>query len=232
MKVVPKILLVITIYFLGFQVKAQSFKKGDFIINANYGQPNLAAYYQKNLYEKRLLSYYDGGDYTNHYSSTGVLSIRSEYAITNKLGLSFGVSLWKYNTSEEFVYREHFMASYGARHSAFNRQQATFQALTLRLNRHFGSCRKIDPCLGFGVGITRIIYKTQAYSLDSGNQVLLSAHTSPADLLPAFALTFGLRYYPLSWFGLNFEAGYDAGALFSGGLVFRYPSSKNKVDTK
>ncbi|PBQ34200.1 hypothetical protein CNR22_21310 [Sphingobacteriaceae bacterium] len=211
-------------------MKAQSFKKGDILFNVNYGQPNAAAFYQKTLYQKRLSVYYNG-DYTQNYSNTGVLSLKCLYARSSKVEVGLGIGLWKYNTSEVYIYREHVMANYGSMHTASNKEEATFQALTLRLNRHFGNYKKIDPYVGFGLGVTRISYKEQHYSLDSGSPVLLADQIYPSDFLPTFALTFGLRYYPLYWFGLNFEAGYDAGALLSGGLIFKY-ASKNKGETK
>jgi hypothetical protein len=212
---------------------AQGFKQGDIILNGNYGGPQvtpavlrtaLKVYYKTNKNPNDNFSF--------AISNSGVLNGKAEYGATDEAGLGFAVSYWDMAINVKNNYQDvdptdntskSFEDNYDFKVSAL--------AMGLRGNYHFveeGKMKKIDPYLGFTLGATQYKYDL-AFTTNYPNKTLpVNAYKFKSGWGSYISTTIGIRYYPVSFIGLNAEAGWDRGAFLFGGIVFRLHSKPPK----
>ena len=222
------LILMITLFFCA-ELNAQSFKKGDIIVNANYGAPNL---------KKAIIAWQDfnperyGGGFFDSpqflVSSTGIYSIKAEYAINDKFSVGFSSAYWSMDVTHIFESGEHRMASLFNVHNYKYKYHLSSLSTAVRGNYYFWKKKRMDAHLGVGLGITKHTSTYQYYPDVAGTEEFGRLNFK-SGFGPHFSAAIGLRYYLLPFFGLNFEAGYDTGALFLGGIVFKLSTKKNET---
>src|SRR6478609_9543923 len=181
------------------QANAQVYEKGNVVVDAFYGFPNLFGAIVRNAYDNS--SYYSNVK----VRSLGPLGICAEYLVGDKIGVgaefTYATTVGKYDYSGSgttYSYEE-----------SFNR----FRILP-RLNFHFGSSSQLDPYLTFGMGYGNFKYKltTNDPSQSGGADV-----KDPINF--SYRMGFGLRYFFNDHIGLMGEFGFG-GPLARGGLTF------------
>lgn len=219
--------ILLNAFFLKEGLLAQAFKMGDVVFNANYGAPNLAAAiikwqdFNPSRYEYFL------GPPKYVVSNTNIYSIKAEYAINNKFGLGFSSAYWSMDVEETFRSGEHRMASLQNVHTYKYKYHLSFLSYAIRANYHFRQTKRIDAYLGAGMGLTKQV-STYQYFPDFPNTPEFGRKKYESGIIPHFNASFGARYYIFPFLGLNLEVGYDTGALFLGGIVFKLSTKKKE----
>lgn len=228
-----RILILCLILLVYKNTEAQGFQQGDIILNANIGGPQitpliirsaLKVYYKVNKNPNENFSF--------NISNSGVFNSKAEYAFTNDLGLGFAASYWNMGINVKNNYTDvdptdnqskAFEDNYDFKVSAL--------ALGLRGNYHFGDEKKkskVDPYIGLTIGLTRYTYDLGFSSTFPSKQLPINTYQFKSGWGTYFSSTFGVRYYPISFIGLNAEIGWDRGAFLFGGIAFKFHSKPPK----
>lgn len=210
---------------------SQAFRESDIIINANYGIPQVSAFLLKNavkLYYKNNKK--DNENFLINVSNSGVINGKTEYGLTENVGLGLVGSYWNINCDIINNYEDNdpVTTSLNKYVDEYNVKVSSL-AIGIRGAYHFVEdikAKKIDPYIGLTLGVSR-------YTFDLGFTTSYPGKTLPVDVYKFksgwaqyFSSTFGIRIYPIPYLGLNLEAGYDRGALLFGGVCLRIPSKK------
>jgi hypothetical protein len=233
LKIKNLIFLISTLFFAS-GLKSQSFKKGDIIVSVNYGAPNFEAWYNKRNFFNNFG--YDNGFFpptVYSVSQTGVYSIKGEYALSDKFGVGFSSAYWSMDATETFTSGTHQMASlYNIHVYNYTYHLSSLSAAVLS-NYHFRKNERMDAYMGIGFGITKHVFTYQYYPDSPGTEEEPDRRkTFKAGIGAHFSASLGMRYYLFPFLGLNLEAGYDTGALFLGGIVFKLRTKKSNVPDK
>ncbi len=213
---------------------AQTFKTGDVVVGANYGIPNTAYFITKTA----VKFFYDNADknqtndvVTFNVSGKGVYSARAEYALKENLGVGASLAYWSMRVGVEDHYFQNDPNT-GVYSNYVDNFAFNFSALAIgaRINYHFANEekkeRKIDPYIGGAFGITMYSVGLSFDSNLPGKIAPTNSFNFKSGVGTYFSGTFGLRYYPVKPIGLNFEAGWDKGALLMGGIVLKISTKK------
>jgi hypothetical protein len=234
-KPIIKSIYLTLIFGLAFsKIIAQPFQPGDIIINFNYGAPQITPVILKtaiNLYNKNTSS----KKYEFNVTNSGVFNAKAEYAMVDNFGLGFASSYWDMRVYLKDNYSGTNPIT-GLNESFTDKYDLSISALAfgIRGNYHFLDMLKIeklDPYFGATIGATKYTYglhfssnypdkqAPETYKLfDSGyaSRLLKSGWSS------YISTTFGIRYFPIKYVGLNLEAGWDRGAFLFGGIAFKF----------
>lgn len=211
-------------------LKSQPFKEGDVAFNFNYGIPNISFLVVKT--SAKLIFKSTGSDnFSLNFSQKGVFSGRAEYGLNSKLGAGVSFAYWQMTIGVKDNYFSNNPAT-GVYQNYVDDFKFNLSALAIgaRLNYHFVNSEnresKIDPYIGASLGLT-------SYRLNFSFQSNYAGKVQPNATIGLksgfgayFGATLGLRYYPVKPVGLNFEVGYDKGALLFAGLIFKF-NTKN-----
>ena len=187
-----------------FNSKAQVYEKGNMIIDAYYGGPN--------LYTTSVKGFYNDNSYYHDLkvSSIGPVGARFEYLLSSLIGL--GVNINYANTA--------VTATTGS--LSYNGNQYDYKASFPRLrmmgtfNLHLGKNEKFDPYFLFGLG-----YSTAPFKFESTDPSLPTINVkNPVPLV--FRSEFGMRYFFTDNFGLHVQFGLGGGPLLGGGLSLKF----------
>ncbi len=217
------------------------FKPGDIIINVNYGWPQITPVILRaalNAYNK----YVDNKDYVFTIKNSGVFNAKAEYAINDNLGLGFATSYWSMsaemqnnysgndpNTGIPSTYADNYLLSVSA------------LALGIRGNYHFTDLLKspkLDPYYGFSIGTTKYTYGlefTSTYPDKKSPEIYdlfktgLASKFLKSGWSSYVSTTFGIRWFPIKYVGINLEAGWDRGAFLFGGLAVKFNTKPVKA---
>lgn len=188
-------LLVIAICFsFSLQTNAQCLEKGNIMIDAYYGYPNLYSAILKTAFYTT-----NGTDYKA--SSMGPLGARFEYSLGKRIGLGL-----------EFNY-----ASSGIE---WNETPFTYKitvprmSIMPRFNLHVINKDKFDMYFATAIG-----YKSYKVTWESNDPNYVPASWSPSTV--GYRIAWGMRVFFVDNLGANFELGIG-GALLSGGLTAKF----------
>lgn len=208
------------------EMKAQTFKKGDIIVNANYGAPNLEVFNHKRLdfnSDRYSSPVFSPPEFS--FSTKGIYSIKGEYALNDKLSIGFSSAFWSMDVLETFRYGEHRMASVFNVHDYKYKYHLSSLSYGIRGNYHFRIKKRLDSYFGAGLGITKHV-STYQFFPDAPDLEEFSRLSFKSGIGVHFAASLGMRYYLLPFLGVNLEVGYDTGAMFLGGIVFKLSTKK------
>lgn len=207
------------------EMKAQTFKKGDIIINANYGAPNFEVFNHKRLdfNPDKSHGYFPPPLFS--FSNKGVYSIKAEYSLNDKLSLGLSSAFWSMDVLETFSSGEHRMTSVFNIHDYKYKYHLSSLSYGIRGNYHFSIKKRLDSYFGAGLGITKHV-STYQYYPDAPGIEEVGRKSFESGLGVHFATSLGMRYYLFPFLGLNLEVGYDTGAMFLGGIVFKLSTKK------
>jgi hypothetical protein len=212
----------------------QSFQKGDIIINGNIGGPSITPFIMRtglNAYYKLKADKDKNEQFTLNIANSGVYNVKTEYGITENVGLGIAGCYWDMTIKMDNNYRDNdpatniqadFIDKYTFKVSAL--------ALGLRGNYHFVDlkAKRWDPYTGITIGATRYTYDIGFESSMPGKTLPVNVYKWRSGWGTYFSTTFGIRYFPVSFIGLNAEIGWDRGAFLFGGIAFKIHSKPPK----
>ncbi len=228
-----KYLIFILLNILLICGNAQSFLPGDIIFNVNYGGPQITPVLLKtalNIYIKNKTN----DDFTFNIKNSGVFNAKAEYAMMENLGLGFAASYWNMSVAMQNNYIANDPVS-GVAQSFVDNYLLTISAtaIGIRGNYHFVEelkAKKLDPYFGFTIGTTKYVYGLSFNSSYPDKQTPetynffktgYASRLLKSGFSSYFSSTFGIRYFPVKYLGINLEAGWDRGAFLFGGLAFK-----------
>lgn len=197
-------LIFICSLFVSQLAKAQVYEKGNVIVDAYYGGPNLYTGVVKTFYKADQAL----GNFANlKYNSIGPVGLKFEYLVGAKIGLGI-------HANYALTAVEGQSVDGGTTYT----YEASYSRLRVMptLNIHMGNSKRFDPYFSFGVGYASRKFKE---TTDNPNIPELSIkNASPV----AFRAEFGMRYFFTDHIGLNFLVGVGGGPLVGGGLSFKF----------
>ncbi len=229
------VILYFVFVFFSSCLNAQGFKQGDIIVNGNYGGPQITPALLRtglNVYYRTNADKNKNEQFKVSISNSGVLNGKTEYGITEDVGIGFAASYWNMNIYIENNYRDQdpvsntqkdFKDEYSVKTSAL--------ALGIRGNYHFADevkSKLIDPYIGFTLGATRYTYDLGFTSTFPDKKLPINTYQFKSGWGTYISTTAGIRFYPVSFIGLNAEIGFDRGAFLFGGIVFKIHSKPPK----
>jgi len=213
---------------------AQSVNKGDIALNANIGAPHLFKGITKLAANSAAFKEnFDGILEISSIKGFNPVSVKGEYAFDKLFTLGLNYSYWNLS----FDVEDHYNAqniSYGSIYEDsvdIYRLKLSSSSYGLRPVFHFPlKSWKNDLYLGLGLGITKNKLNINFSSTDAGRFTSVFGKELEVDLsVPGgfyFAPSIGYRHYFVPAFGLNFELGYEKGAIVQGGVIFRFNHKK------
>lgn len=220
--------IVLIFCLIAYLAKAQSFEKGEITINGNVGGPLIPVAAAKT----GLKLYYTSTNdrkFEVDITNTPALNSRIEYGISEEVSLGLSVAYWKINALVKETYSLNVNNIATAQLDEINLGVSAL-AIGVRGNYHFNTSNKeskIDPYIGGAIGFTNYDFSIGFTSSVEGKSLPQETFKFKAGGGPYFATTFGLRYYPIKYIGLNTEIGWDRGALFFAGIIFKIPTIKH-----
>jgi hypothetical protein len=198
-KIILTLITISTLLLGGTTSEAQVYSKGDIVVDAFYGGPN--------LYTTVLKAAYNSSNYINpSYTSIGPFGITGEYLLSSKIGIGLEAT---YALST-------FQGSYDNGLGNYTDKVSVNRLRVLpRVNFHFGSSKKFDPYLTCGIGY----YSATAKYTSNDPYSTPASLSSPIPI--AYRVGFGVRYFFTEHFGLMAEAGFG-GALIRGGVTVKF----------
>jgi hypothetical protein len=198
------------------------FMAGDIIISPNIGYPHVTpAILKASFYAYNKL--FPDGNLGFSLTSHGVYNIKAEYALLDNLGLGLAASYWDMS----FKIQNNYSGNAVSYHDDVNVDMSA-NAFGVRGNYHLvdeTESRWFDLYTGLTIGTTYYQKNIVFTSTNPGRQVddaipkkLLNFHDGWSTY---FSATFGARYYPVRYLGLNAELGWDRGAFLFAGVVVK-----------
>lgn len=185
------------------QLSAQVYEKGNFVVDAFYGGPN--------LFSSILRTAVTNGGYENgKVKSLGPLGITAEYLVAQKIGV--GIEATYSSTEASYDYYD----SYDEQRYHYEFSSTRLRILP-RVNFHFSNSTKVDPYLTCGIGYANFKYKYTSNDPNDGDNTL--SFSNPGGV--ATRVGFGVRYFFTDHFGAMAEAGVG-GPLVRFGLSAKF----------
>lgn len=210
--------------------KAQSVNNGDIALNVNIGSPHLFKGIVKIAANSAVFKEnFDGIIEISSIKGINPIAIKTEYGFDKLFTLGLNYSFWNISFDAEDHYNSQNI-SYGSAYEDsvdIYKIKISSKSFGIRPVFHFPiKSYKNDIFIGVGLGITKNNLNINFSSTDAGRFSKNFNKELGHDLsLPGgayFAPSIGYRHYFNPFFGLNFELGYEKGAILQGGLVFRF----------
>jgi hypothetical protein len=238
MSIKNKLNPIIFLLFLAFICKAQSFQQGDIILNGNIGAPHLFKGIVKlaansNAFKENF------GNVIEISSIKGLnpVAIKTEFGINEVFGLGINYSFWTIRFDVSDYYNLQNQSVIVKDSADIYKIKISSKSYGIRPVFHFPfENDRNDLYLGLGLGITKNKVNIGFSSTDIGRLAKQFNKDLEYDLsLPGgfyFAPSIGYRRYFNPYFGLNFEIGYEKGAILQGGLVVKFNTKKADRENK
>lgn len=223
-------LLIVIILLFSIRIKSQSVNKGDIALNVNIGTPHLFKGIIKVAANSSIFKQnFDGIIEISSIKGINPIAIKAEYGFDKLFTLGLNYSFWNISLNVEDHYNSQKI-SYGSIYEDsvdIYKINISSKSLGIRPVFHFPiKSYKNDIYIGVGLGITKNNLNISFNSTDVGRFAKNFNKELQYDLyLPGgvyFAPSIGYRHYFNPFFGLNFELGYEKGAILQGGLIFRF----------
>jgi hypothetical protein len=207
---------------------SQSFQKADVVIGFNYGVPHL----YKGIVKAATGSEQFKAAFAGTLEVSGVtginpVSAKGEFGIEDWLGVGFSASMWTINIDVIDRYNVQNGQLGLKDESDTYKFKITSKSFGIRPNIRFPfKSRSNDLYFGMGIGITKNKLAINFTSTDI-NKVFPDLEYEIG--LPGgvyFAPSLGYRHYFGEYVGMNFEFGYEKGAILQGGIVVRFNVGK------
>lgn len=212
-----------------FGAYAQSFDKKTVAVTASIGSPHLFKGILKlAVNSEGFKGHFGKAIEVSPISGLNPISFKGEYGINKYFGLGVSVALWsiKFNVSDYYNLQNQNAGTFIKDSVDTYSFKISSQSLGVRPNFHFPIKNpKHDVYMGLGLGITKNKLTIGFNSTDAGRFIKSFGKDLEYDLsLPGgvyFSPSIGYRTYFGKYVGLNFEFGYEKGAIIQGGLAVR-----------
>ena len=226
--------LIIAILLFNFNFKAQSVNRGDIILNANIGAPHLFKTFAKIAAKSEAFKVnFDGNIEISAIKGLNPVAIRAEYGVNEVFGIGLNYSFWniRFNVTDHYNAQRQNIGPLFVDSVDIYQLKISSRSLGIRPNFHFPiESARHDVYIGLGLGFTSNKLDISFSSTDAGRFTSKFRKDLKYGLsLPGgfyFAPSISYRAYINPFFGLNFEFGYDKGAIVQAGLVFKFNPDK------
>ncbi len=226
--------LIITALLLNYRVRAQSVNRGDVILNANIGTPHLFKSFAKIVAKSEAFKVnFDGNIEVSAIKGLNPIAIRAEYGINEVFGIGLNYSFWniRFDVTDHYNALRQNLGSIFVDSVDVYKLKISSKSFGIRPNFHFPIKSQMhDVYIGLGLGFTSNKLDISFSSTDAGRFTSKFRKELKYGLsLPGgfyFAPSIGYRAYFNPFFGLNFELGYEKGAILQAGLVFKFNPDK------
>jgi hypothetical protein len=212
-------------FFCGFFCHSQSVKKGDLMLNANYGVPHLyKGIVSVVASSDQFKNQFDGTVELSPITGINPMSFKAEFGINKWLSMGLSGAFWaiKFGVTDKYNVL-HAGQVTGTDETDTYKFRISSASFGIRPNFHIPlENRKHDVYVGMAFGITQNKLNIDFSSTDV-NKVYPNFNYDLS--LPGgtyLAPTLGYRYYPSEYVGANFEIGYEKGALLQAGVIVRF----------
>jgi hypothetical protein len=221
-----------------FSGKSQSVNKGDITLNANIGAPHLFKGIVKlatnsNVFKEN----FDGIIEISAIKGINPISLKAGLALDKNFTLGLNYSYWSLSFDVEDHYNAQNVSFGPIYEDSVDTYKIKLTSSSIGIRPVFNfplESYKNDFYLALGLGLTKNNLNINFSSTDAGRFVGIFNQELAYDLsLPGgfyFAPSIGYRHYFNPFIGLNFELGYEKGAIVQGGLVFRFNFKKEVRD--
>lgn len=231
---IKKVKLLVLLLVTNHIVFSQSFEKADIILNANYGVPHLFKGIVKIAANRtEFKQKFDGTLEVSDIKGLNPVSLKGEYAVSKYFGIGLSMGFWTINFNIKDYYNVQNQSQGNIVKDSvdvynFNISSKSFG---IRPNLHIPlKSRSNDIYFGLGLGLTKNKLTIGFSSTDAGRLAKAFGKDLEYDLsLPGgiyFAPSLGYRHYFGEYIGLNFEIGYEKGAVLQAGIVGRFNYKK------
>ena len=206
-----------------FLISQQSFNKDYLVVSASIGIPHTLKSVAKLATKTDAFKNYFNGKIDVSVKGINPIAIKGEYGISNNFGVGICFASW--NMKIDVI--DYYSILHTSQTSTTNeidtyKFNISSSSFGIRPNFHFPlQNRRHDVYIGAGLGFTKNSLAVNFSSTDV-NKILPINHYQFS--LPGgfyFAPTVGYRAYFNDYFGLNFDFGWEKGAIIQAGLVFK-----------
>ena len=229
---IKKLFLIGFIFGCALKNEAQSFSQGDIIINGNIGTPH--------LFKKIIKVAANSNAFKNNFGNVleissikgfNPIALKAEFGINEMFGLGLNYSFWNVHFDVKDYYNLQNQNTIVKDSADIYSIKISSKSFGIRPNFHFPfENPKNDLYIGVGLGFTSNKLNIGFSSTDVGRLAKSFGKDLEYDLsLPGgiyFAPSMGFRHYFNPFVGLNFEIGYEKGAILQAGLVVKFSTKK------
>ena len=219
---------------------SQGIDKGTVVVTGSIGSPHL---FKKII---KLAANSEGfkknfGKALEVSAITGLnpVSTKGEYCFNKYFGLGYSIALWsiKFSINDYYNLQNQNAGTFIKDSVDTYTFKISSQSFGIRPNIHFPfENPKHDVYIGLGLGITKNKLSIGFNSTDAGRLVKSFGKDLEYDLsLPGgvyFSPSIGYRTYFGKFIGLNFEFGYEKGAIIQAGLAIRLNHKPSEKENK
>ncbi len=217
MKITKQILIVISLLIaIATHVSAQTMKEGDIMIEGYLGAGSLS-----NTSFKALAKLASNNNININVNTTTPYGGRFEYMLTDLIGVGLDAN-YGYTALTWSGYLDADTVAGVITVAGLYEFKLTKKVLRVMptIKAHFGKSETMDYYAGLSFG-----YKQRTLKGVSNNPTdyQLKSVTTKAVYMPvAFRIASGIHYFPIENVGINAEIGFFGGALFTGGVSFKF----------
>jgi hypothetical protein len=214
----------------GVQSQSHSLNPGDVILNVNIGTPHLFKFFAKAAVKSEAFKKsFDGQIEVSKIRGWNPVAIKGEYGVSEIFAIGLNYSFWtlRFDVMDYYNLQNQNYGTYLKDSVDTYKVNLTSTSFGIRPVLHLPfESYKNDVYFGLGLGITKNKISIAFESTDAGRLASKVRKDIVLDLsLPGgvyFAPSVGYRHYMNPFFGLNFELGYEKGAILQAGLVFKF----------
>ena len=228
------IVIFVLFIFISSKSVSQSFNQGDIILNGNIGAPHLFKGIIKLATKSQAFKEnFDGVLEISEIKGMNPIAVKTEYGFTKFFGLGTSYSYWNinFNVTDFYNLQNQNIGNILTDSVDVYKIKISSSSFGIRPNLHLPlKSRKNDFYIGCGLGLTKNKLTINFSSTDAGRLAKKFGKDLEYDLsLPGgiyFAPSMGYRFYPAPFIALNFEVGYEKGAILQTGLILRFNTGK------
>jgi len=217
MKLKTQLLIVLSFLFtISTTINAQTMEEGDIMIEGYFGAGSLS-----NASFKALAKLASKNNININVETTTPYGGRFEYMLTDMIGVGLDANYgyteltWSGELEADTIAGVINVAGV----YDFKLTKKVLRVMP-KINVHFGKSETMDYYAGLSFG-----YKQRTLKGTSNNPTdyQLQSVTTKAVYMPiAFRVASGIHYFPIENVGINAEIGFFGGALFTGGISFKF----------
>lgn len=204
------------------------------VITANYGLPHLFKGIVKvGANSEAFKKNFDGNLEISKITGMNPIAVKGEYALNNYFSLGVSTAFWNIKLDVTDHYNAQRLAAGTVLTDSVDVYsfKISSSSFGVRPNLHIPiKSRSNDVYIGMGLGFTKNKLTIGFNSTDAGRVVKSFGRDLEYSLsLPGgvyFAPSLGYRHYFGENIGLNFEVGYEKGAILQAGLAVRFNTAK------
>lgn len=224
MKKIKPLIIALSLFSYNI-VFSQAFDQGTVAISANIGVPHLYKRIVKLATQSdKFKSAFNGKLEVSNFKGQNPISFKGEWGVNKYFGIGLSGSSWTMSFQVKDNYNIlHAGQVTGTDEVDIYKFKLTSTSFGIRPNIHIPfESSKHDFFIGLGLGITSNKLNIDFTSTDVEKVLPGTKYDLSLPGFIYFAPSIGYKYYFSDYVGLNFEFGYEKGAILQGGIALRF----------